>query len=110
MYIRRRWFSSGNVFHWDADIQSEVELGFGFVRGGLALHLADRAVEHLSVELEADGLDMSALLSAQQIARSAQFEIEGRNFEAGAQVGKFFQRSQAPARDWSQLDFAGSSR
>ena len=71
---------------------------------GFALHLADGAVEHLGVQLEADGFDVSALLSAQQIACAAQFEIQSGDFEAGAEVGKFFQRRQPPARDRSELD------
>ena len=70
-----------------------------------ALHFADGAIEHLGVKLEADGFDMPALFAAQHVAGAAQFEIEGRDLEAGAQVGKFFQRRQAPARDGGQLDF-----
>ena len=81
-------------------------MGFGLIRGGLTLHLADGAVEHLGVELEANRLDVSALLATQEITRTAQFQIEGRNLEAGPQVGKFFQCGQAPARDGSELDFS----
>ena len=81
-------------------------MGFGFVRGCLALHLADGAIEHLGVELEADRFDVSALLAAQQVAGAPQFEIKSRDLEARAQVGKFFQRGQATARDGSQLDLS----
>ena len=94
-----------NVVHWDANIQSQVELGHGFVGPSLPLHLADRPVEHLGVQLEADGLDVAALLSAQQVSGAPKFQIEGRNLEAGAQVGKFLQRGETAAGHRSQLDF-----
>ena len=54
----------GNVVRGDANVQAEIELGFGFVGGGFAFHLADGALEHLRVELEADGFDVAALLAA----------------------------------------------
>src|SRR6476661_7248282 len=47
---------------------------------------------------------MAALLASEKVARASQLQIEGRNFEARAQVGKFFQSGQAAARDGSQLD------
>jgi glucan biosynthesis protein len=59
-------------------------LGFGLVRRGLAFHFADSAFEHLGVELEADGLDVSALLAAEEITGAAQFEIECGDLESGA--------------------------
>ena len=53
-----------NIAAGDSNVEAEIELGFGFVGGGFALHLADGALEHLSVELKADGLDVAALLAA----------------------------------------------
>ena len=76
----------------------------------LAFHFADRAIQHLGVELEADGLDVAALLAAQQVAGSAQFQIESGNFEAGAQIGKFFQGRQTATCNGRQLVSGGTSR
>src|SRR2546422_3169383 len=94
-----------NVIHWDADIQSEVELSLSFFWRGFALHLADGAVKHLGVELKSDGFDVAALLSAQEIAGTAQLEIERGDLEARSQIGKLFQRSQPAAGDGRQLNF-----
>jgi len=71
-----------NVNPLDADIQSEVELSLSFFWRGFALHLADGAVKHLGVELKSDGFDVAALLSAQEIAGTAQLEIERGDLEA----------------------------
>ena len=54
--------------------------GFGF-----AFHFAHRAIEHLGIQFEPDGFDVSALFSAQQIAGAAQFKIQSGDLEAGAQ-------------------------
>ena len=74
----------GNVVYGDANIQAEIELGLSFVGCGFTFHLADGAIQHLSVELEADSFDMPALFTAQQIPCAAQFEIQSSNLEAGA--------------------------
>ncbi len=94
----------GNVFRGNANVETEIELYFGFVGSGLALHFADRALQHLRVEFEPDRFDVPALLSSKQISRAAQFEIERSNLETGAQVGKFFQRRQPAPRDRGQFD------
>ncbi len=61
-----------DVIKRDADIEPEVELNFGFVGTGLALHFADRAIQHLRVKLESDCLDVPTLLASEQISRTAQ--------------------------------------
>ena len=38
----------------------------------------------MRIQLEADGFDVAALLAAQQISRTAQFEIKRSDLEAGA--------------------------
>ena len=95
----------GDVVRGDANVEAEIELGFGFVGSGFAFHFADGALEHLGVELEADGFDVAALLAAEHVACAAEFEIEGGDFESGAEVGKFFQRGEAAARDGREFDF-----
>src|SRR5579863_1171351 len=88
-----------NVFERDADVEAEVELGGYFLSRRLALHLTHRAVQHLSVEFEPDGFDVPALFATQQIAGATEFEIEGRDLEACAQVGEFFQGRQTAPGD-----------
>ena len=59
--------------------------------------------EHGGVELEADGLDVAALLAAEHVAGAAQFEIEGGDFEAGAEVAEFLERGETAARDFGEF-------
>ena len=77
-----------------------------FPRTCLALHLADGALQHRRIELEADGFDVSALLAAQQIAGAPQFQIQRRDLEARAQIAEnsFNAASRRRARSASDLD------
>ena len=95
----------GDVVSGDADVEAEIELGFGFVGSGFAFHFADGALEHLRVKLEADGFDVAALFAAEHVAGAAEFEIEGGDFESGTEVGKFFERGEAAAGDGREFDF-----
>ena len=54
----------------------------------LALQLADGLLEQLHVHLEADRLDVAALLAAEQVARAANLEVERRHAEPAAEVGE----------------------
>ena len=58
----------------------------------------------MRVELEADGFDVSTLFSAQKISCTAEFEIEGGDFESGTEVGEFFQGRESSARDRGEFD------
>ena len=44
--------------------------------------------QQFRVEIEADGIDVSVLLCSKEIARPSQFEIMGRDSEAGAQIAE----------------------
>ena len=71
--------------------------------GGLlffALHLADGLFEHGGVHLEADGFDVAGLFAAEHVAGAAEFEVEGGDLEAGAEVGEFFECGEAAAGDF----------
>ena len=46
---------------------------------------------------------MPVLLSPQQIAGATQFQIQRRDLEPRAQIGKLAQRRQTFARDFGQL-------
>ncbi len=68
-----------------------------------ALHLVDGFFEHRRVHLEADGLDVAALLATEHVAGTAELEVECGDFEAGAEIGELLERGQAAARDLGQL-------
>src|SRR5208282_1671127 len=93
------------VVRWDTNIEAEIELDFRDFNACLALHFADGTFQHLRVEFEAHGFDVAALLSAEKIPRASQFEIEGGDLEACAEVGKFLERGEAAARDGRQFNF-----
>jgi hypothetical protein len=63
----------------------------------LALELRDRLREHLDVELEPEGGDVTRLLRSEQIAGAANLEIPHRDLEARAELGVVGQRGQARA-------------
>ena len=71
----------------------------------LALQLAHGALQHRGVQLEADGVDVAALLAAEHVAGTAQFEIESGDLEARAEVGEFLQRRQTAAGDRRQFAY-----
>ena len=65
----------------------------------LALQLANRLFEQLHVHLEADRLDVAALLAAEQIPGAADLEIERRHAEAAAEIAELLDRRQPLLRD-----------
>ena len=71
----------------------------------LALNLADGLFEHGGVHLEADGFDVAGLFAAEHVAGTAEFEVEGGDFESGAEVGEFFEGGEAAAGDLGELLF-----
>ena len=54
----------------------------------LALELADGLLEQLHVQVEADRLDVPALLAAEQVAGAADLEVERGDAEAAAEVAE----------------------
>ncbi len=87
-----------DVLRWDADFLSKVECGAAFRRERFTFPLGDGALHHLAVHVEADRFDVAVLL-AEEIARTAQFEIECCYTEARAQVAEFLERREALAGD-----------
>src|SRR4029079_854763 len=92
----------GDVLSRNADVEAEVKLcrGLWF---RFSLHFANRLLKHLCVKIEADCLDVAALLASEQIAGAAQFEIERRDLESSSEVREFFQGCQTTAGDRSQF-------
>ena len=85
-------------------------MSFNLLGSAFALHFANRAIKHLRVELETDGFDVAALLASKQVSRTAELKIKRRDFEAGAQIGKFLESGEAAARDGRQLRFRGNQQ
>ena len=79
----------GDVVGRDVRVHVDVQahrLGQGLALG-LGLGGADRLVEHLHVQLEAERRDMSRLLVPEQVAGAADLQVPHRDLEAGAQLG-----------------------
>ena len=59
---------------------------------------AHRLVEHLHVQLEAEGGDVAGLLVAEQVAGAADLQVAHGDLEAGAQLGVVAERAEALGR------------
>jgi hypothetical protein len=57
----------GHIVFADAQAHTQADRGSRVILELLALQLADRVLEQLDVHVEADGVDMPALLAAQQV-------------------------------------------
>src|SRR5439155_1184009 len=75
----------GDVLHRDVGIDACVDAHRTRGDAALAGELRYRFGEHLYVELEAEGRDMSRLLVAQQVARAANLEVAHRDRETGTE-------------------------
>ena len=64
----------------------------------LALEPLDGLLDHLHVEIQSDGGDMSRLLFAEEVAGAADFHIGRRDAESRAQFGKLLNGRQALLR------------
>src|SRR5882724_5837639 len=78
----------GNVVVGYTDVEREVELDFRFFGSRFAAQLADGALEHRSVKLEANRLNLSTLFPAQKVPRATKFQIQRSELEARTQVGE----------------------
>src|SRR5713226_1963375 len=96
---------AGDVVVGDAHIEAEAEGGAQLGGGFLALELGDGALEHLAVEVEADGFDVAVLLAAEHVAGAAKFEVEGGDAEACAEFAELFHGGQAFAGDVGERGF-----
>src|SRR5205085_7926977 len=71
----------------------------------LAFQLTDRLLEQLHVHLEANGVDLAALLAAEQVAGAADFEVERGDPESAAEIAELLDRGEAFLRDRRQIVF-----
>ena len=81
----------------DFQIDFQIDGGFDLRQHFTGPQLFDRPFEQLAIQIEADRLDVSMLLAAQQVARAAQLQIERRDPEPGAQFAEFAYRGQPAA-------------
>ena len=93
---------AGDVIFGDAHVDAEAERGAQFGRGFFAFEFGDGALEHLAVQVEADGFDVAVLLAAEHVARAAKFEVESGDAEAGAEFAEFFHGGEALAGDFGE--------
>src|SRR5438067_9805138 len=69
----------------------------------LARELRNRLVQHLDVELEAEGCDVARLLGAEQVACAADLQVAHRDREARAELGVICERRESRLRLRRQL-------
>src|SRR5262249_38301123 len=99
-----------NVVRGYAQVDAQIQLGADFLCQLFALELADGAVQHPGVHLEAHGVNVAALFSAKKVPGAAQLEIECGDLESRAQIGKFFESCQTPPRDGRELLLRGDQQ
>ena len=92
----------GDVAFVDLEVDAEVHRRAHVVFDVLALQLAHGFLEQLHVHLEADGIDVPALLTAEQIARAANLEVERGHAEAAAEIAELLDGGEPLARDRRQ--------
>ena len=91
-----------NVAFVDAELDAEVDGGPPIVLEVLALQFANRLLEELGVHLEADRLDVAALLATKQVTGAADLEVERRDAEAAAERAELLDRREPLARHLRQ--------
>ena len=96
---------SGDVRLVDLQVDAQVHGRADVVFELLALELAHGLLEQLHVHLEADGVDLPALLAAEQVAGAANLEVERRDAEAAAEIAELLDRRQPLLRDRRQVVF-----
>ena len=90
------------------DVETECRIRFFFDK--LPLQPLHGLLDHLHIEIQSDGRDVSRLLFAEQIARSADLEIGRRNPESRTQLGELLDGCQAFLRIVRQPPFIGHEK
>ncbi len=83
----------------NANVEAEAEGSAKFRGGFFALELRNSPLQHLTIQIEADGFDVAVLLAAEHVAGAAQFEVERGDAEAGAKFAEFLHGGEALAGD-----------
>jgi hypothetical protein len=66
------------------EVHFEVDLRFHLWLDFTGPHFLDRTLQKLAIQIEADGLDVPMLLTAQKVTGASKFKVEGSNPEASA--------------------------
>src|SRR4051794_24992039 len=66
----------GNVILRYRDIYTQIYRDARFIRDLVAAKLCDRTLEHLRVQVEPESVEVSGLLTSENVSGSTQFEIE----------------------------------
>ncbi len=75
-------------------VEREIELDLGRLAERLALQLGDHLVDHLAVQVVADGGDVARLAGAEQVAGAPDLEVAHGDLEAAAELGGLTDRLQ----------------
>src|SRR5262249_23146819 len=75
-----------DVLFGNPNVDAQIHRSRKLVVDRLALQLANRSLEHLSVKVKADRIDVTRLLASEQIARPAQLEVERGDAKSRAEV------------------------
>src|SRR5258708_29639815 len=90
---------AGDVVLRDTHVKAEAERG-AQVRGDFfALQFGDGALQHLAIHIEADGLYVPVLLTAEHVAVAAQLEVQSGDAEPGAQFAELLHGGKPFAGD-----------
>ena len=88
----------GNVFMRHISVHADFHARFDIALRSVAAQLAHGFLDHLHIQIVADGGHVSALLRAQQVAHATNLQIAHGYAEAGAKFRKFTNRAQALIR------------
>ncbi len=89
----------GDVSLGNADVEIQLDAWQRYLNFRLlAAQFLDRLLQQLTIEVKTHGIDVSMLLSAQQVPSAPDLEVEGSNPESGAQVAEFADGGQPLAR------------
>src|SRR5262249_37215223 len=87
---------------WNLEIHLQINSGFDIRNGFAGPQFLNRALQHLTVQVESNRLNMPMLLTAKQIAGAAQFQIEGGDTETCTQFGQLAIGWEAAGGDLGQ--------
>jgi hypothetical protein len=99
--------ASESTYARDVGVDAGIDPYWPPGRARLPLHLRDRLVEHLDVELEADRGDVARLLRAEQLAGATDLEVAHRDRESRAELRVVRERREAGPRLLGQLARVG---
>lgn len=75
----------------------EIHLGIVHLGNLLAANFGDFFLQHVHVEVKADGIHLAGLLDAKQVADAANLHVAHGELIAGAELGKFLDGAEALA-------------